>query len=73
MKKIENIQAGTIADLIESYRTLMTVEQLAPLLAYKIPTIYAKVAAGTLPAIRDGGSIRFDPFTVATWLRGISA
>jgi excisionase family DNA binding protein len=52
---------------------MLTVKELAPLLAMSPKTLYARVERGTLPAVRSGSLIRFDPYLTAEWLRSQSA
>jgi excisionase family DNA binding protein len=69
-----DVQAGeTVAASIIRYGRMLTVEELATLLAMSPKTVYAKVKAGTMPATLLGSMIRFDPHTTAEWLRGLSA
>jgi excisionase family DNA binding protein len=48
---------------------MLTPAKLAELLALSPKTLYARVKAGTIPSIRIGGSIRFDPAVTANWLQ----
>lgn len=57
----------TIAETLESRKTLMTVEELSVLLSTSTKTLYKSIKAGKLPAYRLGG-IRLDPREVAAWM-----
>jgi len=63
----------SIADTIERYPRMLTVKELAQLLAESPKTTYARVKRGSQPATLVGGAIRFDPFLTAEWLRSQSA
>jgi excisionase family DNA binding protein len=63
----------TIATMIERHRGMLTPATLADFLSVSPKSIYAWVAAGTLPAAILGASIRFCPATTAQWLRDRSA
>jgi excisionase family DNA binding protein len=63
----------TVVTVIERHQCMLTPAALAVLLAVSPKTIYAWVAAGTLPAVILGASIRFCPVTTAQWLRDRSA
>lgn len=63
----------SVAERIERHRGLLAVDELSPLLGMSPKTIYAWVAAGTLPAVRMGSSVKFCPHTTAQWLRARSA
>lgn len=59
----------SVADRIEFWGHLLTVQELAFLLGYSVKALYAKCAKGTLPHSRIDGSLRFDPVTTSNWLR----
>jgi hypothetical protein len=63
----------SIADTIERWGRMLTVKELAPLLAESPKTIYARVKRGIQPAVLIGASVRFDPYETAEWLRSQSA
>jgi excisionase family DNA binding protein len=63
----------SVATQIERHRGLLAVDELSMLLGMSPKTLYAWVAAGTLPAIRMGASVKFCPYTTAEWLRARSA
>lgn len=62
-----------IAAKIEAHKTLITPDTLAGYLGISRKSLYARVKSGTLPALRLGASIRFDPATTAKWLRARAA
>jgi excisionase family DNA binding protein len=47
---------------------MMDVHQVAEWLRLSKPTVYRLTAEGAIPAIKVGGSLRFDPNTVARHL-----
>jgi excisionase family DNA binding protein len=63
----------SVATTIERHRGMLTVAQLATLLAISPKTLYARVARGEQPAALIGGAVRFDPYETAAWLRSKSA
>jgi predicted DNA-binding transcriptional regulator AlpA len=69
----EDLAPCSIATTIERYESMLTPAVLALLLSVSVKSIYAWVAAGTLPAVLLGASIRFCPATTAAWLRDRSA
>jgi predicted DNA-binding transcriptional regulator AlpA len=60
----------SIADAIERHGRMLTVKELALLLAESPKTTYARVKRGIQPAVLIGASVRFDPFETAEWLSG---
>jgi len=54
---------------LSKYKRLLTPAELADMLAISVKTIYARVKAGTIPAVHLGASIRFDPAVIAYWLQ----
>ena len=62
-----------ISDKIGAHPTMLSAATLAKYLGVDRKSIYAWIAAGTLPAIRLGASIRLDPATTAAWVRTRSA
>jgi excisionase family DNA binding protein len=58
----------TIEKLAEQHG-LLTGPCLARLLGYDRKTVYRMAKAGRIPHMRLGGCIRFNPQTVAVWLR----
>ncbi|HEX4007237.1 MAG TPA: helix-turn-helix domain-containing protein [Acidobacteriaceae bacterium] len=59
-----------LASIIQQHSGALTVPRVADLLGFGRTAIYDLVAAGRIPHFRIGASIRFDPFTLAEWLRG---
>ncbi len=51
-------------------RKAMKAPELAALLRVSPQLIYKMAAAGKVPHLRIGGSIRFDPATIDEWLKG---
>ena len=70
---MNELKDGGVAAKIEAHTTLISPDTLAGYLGLSRKSIYARVKSGTLPAIRLGGSIRFDPATTAKWLRARAA
>lgn len=64
---------GLVAAKIDAHKTLITAGTLASYLDVSTKSIYAWVKSGTLPAMRFGVTIRFDPATTAKWVRARSA
>jgi hypothetical protein len=69
----QNPKPRSIADTIERWGRMLTVKELAHLLAESPKTTYARVKRGSQPATLVGSSIRFDPYVTAKWLRSKSA
>ena len=65
--------SGSVTAILESRKALVTPAELASLLAVSNKTLYAWVAAGKIPALQLGSSIRFCGPTMAKWLRDRSA
>jgi excisionase family DNA binding protein len=61
----------SIADQLEKIAHALTAEDLAKLLAVSRVTIFKQAKAGRIPSFRIGTCVRFDPKTVAQWLRGM--
>ena len=59
----------TLAERIERVEGAMTAEQLAKMLNVSKITIFKQAKAGRIPSFRIGTCVRFDPKTVAAWLR----
>ena len=59
----------SIADRLDLMDHALTVKQLAPLLNVSLTSLYNRAREGRIPSYRIGGSVRFDPHTVAEWLR----
>lgn len=58
-----------LASILERQTGLLSAPELARSLGYGRTTIYEWIAAGRIPYIRIGSSIRFDPIVIAQWLR----
>ncbi len=59
----------SLADSIAKREALLTVEELAGLLNLSTRTVHRLTKAGTLPCMRIGVSVRFEPTLIADWLR----
>jgi excisionase family DNA binding protein len=59
----------SIADRIERFQRALTANELAELLAVSRITIFKQAKAGRIPSFRIGTCVRFDPHSVARWLR----
>lgn len=59
----------SIADVLEEKGRLLTVKELSAILAMSKSTIYDRAKNGLIPTVSIGGDVRFDPFTIAAWLR----
>lgn len=59
-----------LADRIEMFGRAMTATQLATLLSVSRIIVYKLAKAGRIPSFRVGTCVRFDPRSVANWLRG---
>ena len=59
----------TLADRIERFERALTADELASLLSVSKVTIFKQAKAGRIPSFRIGTCVRFDPRTVARWLR----
>jgi len=57
-----------LADKIESINHALSAKELAPMLGTSQKNMY-KLAKSTIPSFRLGTSVRFDPHSVAKWLR----
>lgn len=54
---------------IERKRGTWSVKGLAEIMGVSDKQLYGLVSQGRIPAIRIGGSIKFNPATTANWLR----
>jgi len=59
-----------LADSLEERSHALTVVELAKVLGISQRQIYKLAASNRIPSFKIGGSVRFDPSIVATWLRG---
>lgn len=60
----------TLADQIEHTGHALTAADLAVLLTIAKATIFKMAKQGRIPCFRIGTAVRFDPHSVAQWLRG---
>jgi excisionase family DNA binding protein len=58
-----------LADSLEGKSQALLVTDVAELLSISERQVYKLVAAHRIPSFKIGGSIRFDPFAISTWLR----
>ncbi len=59
----------SLADQIERIGRALTAKELAKLLSVSQVTVFKLAAAGRIPSFRVGSCVRFDPRSVAQWLR----
>src|SRR6266851_10235829 len=59
----------SLPDRIERIGRALTAEELASMLTVSRITIFKQAKAGRIPSFRIGTCVRFDPKTVAQWLR----
>lgn len=59
----------SLADLIEKTGHALTANEIAAILGLSHQTVFRMAKAGRIPCFRIGTCVRFDPFTVAAWLR----
>jgi excisionase family DNA binding protein len=59
----------TTLEQLQARRGLLTAEELAALLNVSEKTVYRWSKSGSLPSVRIGTLVRFEPATVSTWLR----
>lgn len=53
---------------LPTWPRLLTPDELAGLLVLSPKTLYARVKAGTIPVVRLGSAIRFDPKKICAWI-----
>ncbi len=58
-----------LVDSLDRKTSALTVSDVAELLSISERQVYKLVAEHRIPCFKIGGSIRFDPFAVALWLR----
>jgi excisionase family DNA binding protein len=58
-----------LADQIERVGRALTAEELATVLNVSPKLVYKKAKTGRLPSFRIGTCVRFDPHSIAAWLR----
>jgi excisionase family DNA binding protein len=61
--------AKSLPDQIERIGHALTAAELATLLALSRITVFKLAKAGRIPCFRIGSCVRFDPRSVANWLR----
>jgi excisionase family DNA binding protein len=59
----------SLADRIERMGRALTANELAEMLTVSKITIFKQAKAGRIPSFRVGTCVRFDPRSVAQWLR----
>jgi excisionase family DNA binding protein len=59
----------SLADRIERMGRALTANELAEMLTVSRITIFKQAKAGRIPSFRVGTCVRFDPRSVAQWLR----
>ena len=59
----------SLADLIEQTGHALNANELALILGMSHQTIFRLAKQNRLPSFRVGTCVRFDPFSVAKWLR----
>jgi excisionase family DNA binding protein len=66
---VESDLARSLPEQLEKTAHALTAKNLAQLLQVSQVTIYKLAKAHKLPSFRIGTAVRFDPRTVARWLR----
>jgi len=61
----------SLPDRIERIGRALTARELASMLSVSRITIFKQAKAGRIPSFRVGTCVRFDPRTVAQWLRAM--
>ena len=59
----------SLADRIERIERALTANELAEMLTVSRITIFKQAKVGRIPSFRIGTCVRFDPRSVAQWLR----
>ena len=59
----------SLADRIERIERALTANELAEMLTVSRITIFKQAKVGRIPSFRVGTCVRFDPRSVAQWLR----
>jgi excisionase family DNA binding protein len=67
--QISSIPDVSIADRIVKIGHALTVSELAEILNVSRAFLYRLAASGRVPCLRLGAAVRFDPTSVAAWLR----
>ena len=63
----------SIIERLKAMSRMITVDELAQMLAVSPKTLYSKAKAGTIPVTRLAGALRFDPALIADWLQDRTA
>jgi excisionase family DNA binding protein len=63
-------RAMNLPEKIETMGRALTADDLAQLLSVSKVQVYKLASARTIPSFRVGLCLRFDPHSVAAWLRG---
>ncbi len=61
--------AITLADSVEQTGHALTADDVAKLLSVSRITIFKQAKANRIPSFRIGTCVRFDPKSIADWLR----
>jgi excisionase family DNA binding protein len=69
MNGVPGQKTAGLADSLDRKTSALTVSDVAELLNISERQVYKLVAEHRIPCFKIGGSIRFDPFAVAFWLR----
>jgi len=67
--KNSSTEPSSLADRIEQIGRALTANELAEMLTVSRITIFKQAKAGRIPSFRVGTCVRFDPRSVAQWLR----
>jgi excisionase family DNA binding protein len=60
---------NSLADQIEQTGHALTAPELANILGVSHVTVFKQAKVGRIPSFRVGTCVRFDPYSVAQWLR----
>jgi excisionase family DNA binding protein len=63
------MESTTLVEQIERTGHALTADDLASLLSVSRITVFKQAKAGRIPSFRVGTCVRFDPKSVAEWLR----
>jgi excisionase family DNA binding protein len=58
-----------IIEVLEKRKSLMNAKDVADVTGLSVKTVYRRAAAGTLPTVKFGYIVKFDPHQIADWLR----
>ena len=64
------LRGGAMKTEIVSIEALLTVQEVAALIKASRSWVYKAAEAGTLPCVRIGALLRFDPRAIRAWLAG---